>query len=1078
MSPVPASRLISVHRKVRSLRTRLALECLEDRTLLDAGLAPLPLSALAVDPRSFDTSTLLVRFAPGADAALFSAFDEQGVVIGRELALVPGLREIHLSAGVDLEAALALFRANPSVIFAEPNYHVRLMLAPNDPSYGSQWNLNNIGQTGGTVDADIDAPEAWERTTGSSTIVAVIDTGVDYNHPDLAANMWVNTLEQSGQPGVDDDGNGYVDDVHGYDFVNRDGTPLDDHNHGTHVAGILGAVGNNGIGITGVNWTVRIMALKILDSTGNGTIADAIEALNYAVANGASITNASWGGDPYTQTLYNAIANARDAGHIFVTAAGNGNIFGFGQNNDALPFYPASYNLDNIVAVAATDHRDNLAVFSNYGATSVDLAAPGVSILSTTRNNTYSTFSGTSMATPHVAGVIALVRSLHPDWTYQQVINQVLSTVDPIGSLQGKVATGGRLNAAAAVIPDVLGPRVTSSTPSGSLVGPVSSVRLMFNEPINVSSFTIADIVSFTGPNGAIAVTGVNVVSGSGNRQFDITFGAQSAIGDYSLVLGPDIRDRAGNAMDQDNDGVNGEVPQDRYTANFRVAEARGRFDFGTSTSAVEVGYTQVTHATKYTPTLGYGWLSGSVASLSWATGTALTRDFNHTTLATFVVDVPNGSYDIVITLGDANGAHDLMGIFLEGVQVDTVTTAAGQWVTKTYSVSVSDAQLTLLLDDLGGSDAFVMINGLEVLVGGPDLIGPRVLSTTPSGSALGPVDRIVLTFSEALQDGSFTLGDVVSLTGPGGAITPASVNKLTPNQYAVLFAAQNTAGAISLTVGPNIADAAGNPMDQNSDGVLGQDPQDRFSTSFSLQPGPTPVARFDFGTATSPVAAGYTQVVHTTRYTSALGYGWLSGTVSSVSWSTGTDLTRDFNHTTLATFIVDVPNGTYDVVLTLGDANAAHDLMGIFLEGVHVDTVTTARREWATRTYRVTVSDGQLTLLLDDLGGSDAFVMINGLEIYVPAPGGATSLSLQSLAASPTSTELTGSAPQRLRPARQSFTPAATAAPHELVRVLDRLFAGGQDDDRGSATAALTAQALVGRDALDLLGEMLANEI
>jgi hypothetical protein len=319
------------------------------------------------------------------------------------------------------------------------------------PRFGELWGLENFAQTGGTNDADIDAAGAWDVNTGSgSLIVAVIDTGVDYTHPDLAANIWTNAGEIPGD-GIDNDGNGYIDDVHGYDFFNRDGDPRDDHGHGTHVAGTIGAVGNNGIGVTGVNWNVQIMPLKFLGAGGSGTTADAIEALAYAVANGAAISNNSWGGDPYSQAMFDAIAAARDAGHLFVAAAGNGNIFGIGQDNDAAPFYPAGYDLDNVIAVAAVDHHDNLATFSNYGATTVDLAAPGVNILSTTPGGGYGQSSGTSMAAPHVAGVAALTWDAHPDWSYDQVVAQVLGSVDPLPQLQGLTVTGGRLNAAAAL---------------------------------------------------------------------------------------------------------------------------------------------------------------------------------------------------------------------------------------------------------------------------------------------------------------------------------------------------------------------------------------------------------------------------------------------------------------------------------------------------------------------------------------------------------------------------------------------------------------------------------------------------
>ena len=311
---------------------------------------------------------------------------------------------------------------------------------------------HNEGQSDGTVDADIDAPEAWDATVGrGNTIVAVIDTGVDYSHPDLQANMWVNADEIPAD-GLDNDGNGLVDDVHGYDFANHDGDPMDDNNHGTHVAGTIAAVGNNGIGVTGINWHAQIMALKFLNAQGSGDTDDAIEALNYAVANGATVSNNSWGfSGGFSQALYDAIRAARDANHVFVAAAGNGNFLGIGINNDATPFWPASYDLENIVSVAAVDRNDAKPLFSNYGATTVDLAAPGVDILSTYRNNSYGYSTGTSMASPHVAGVIALVRDQHPDWSYAQAINQVLQTVDPISAMEGITTTGGRLNAAAAV---------------------------------------------------------------------------------------------------------------------------------------------------------------------------------------------------------------------------------------------------------------------------------------------------------------------------------------------------------------------------------------------------------------------------------------------------------------------------------------------------------------------------------------------------------------------------------------------------------------------------------------------------
>jgi hypothetical protein len=336
----------------------------------------------------------------------------------------------------------------------------------------------------------------------------------------------------------------------------------------------------------------------------------------------------------------------------------------------------------------------------------------------------------------------------------------------------------------------------------------------------------------------------------------------------------------------------------------------------------------------------------------------------------------------VIATIGDTSLAHDLVGVFLEGVERDTITTAGGQVVTRTYRVSVSDGQLNLRLADLGGSDWWAMICGLDVVFVGPDQTGPQVVSTDPSGSATGPVDHITLTFSEPIDESSFTLADVLLLEGPSGAITATAVNHLGAGQVEVAFPPQNISGTYQIVVGPEIQDAAGNLMDQDADGTGGETPGDRFETSFTLEAGPEYVARYDFGTATSPVAAGYTQITRNHRYSAAAGYGWQLGSVSDISRGTGTDLTRDVNFTHDGTFALDLPNGQYDVIATIGDTVLAHDLVGVFVEGAQLDTITTAGGQTVTRTYRVSVSDGQLTFRLADLGGSDWWAMINGLEV------------------------------------------------------------------------------------------------
>ena len=288
--------------------------------------------------------------------------------------------------------------------------------------------------------ANIKAPGAWGATTGKpELVVAIIDTGIDYTHPDLAANIWTNPGETAGD-GKDNDGNGYVDDVHGYDFANNDGDPMDDHFHGTHTAGTVGAVGNNGVGVAGVNWQVKLMALKFLGASGSGSVSGAVSALEYAVKMQVRLSNNSWGGGGYSQALYDAIKNSQVIGHVFVAAAGNS-----GVNSDLQPAYPASYDLDNIISVAAIDSSDNLASFSNRGVVTVDLAAPGVSVLSTVLGGGYASYNGTSMATPHVTGAAALALGLHPDWDYARLKHQILATTRPVPALAGRVLTGGVL---------------------------------------------------------------------------------------------------------------------------------------------------------------------------------------------------------------------------------------------------------------------------------------------------------------------------------------------------------------------------------------------------------------------------------------------------------------------------------------------------------------------------------------------------------------------------------------------------------------------------------------------------------
>ncbi len=417
--------------------------------------------------------------------------------------------QLQVESGRSVEEAIAALQKDPRVEYAEPNYVWRTDVTPNDPRYPELYGMHNTGQTGGTPGADISAPNAWDVFTGDPNVmVGVIDTGIDYNHPDLAANVWTNPGEIPGNS-VDDDGNGYVDDVHGYDFVNNDGDPMDDNGHGSHCSGTIMGVGNNGVGVAGVCWTGKLVGIKFLSAGGSGSTDGAIAGVQYAITVGVRLTSNSWGGGGFSQALLDAINAAGAANQLFVAAAGNS-----GTDNDVSPHYPSSYDSPYIVAVAATDHNDQLADFSCFGATSVDLAAPGVDILSCQPGGGYQLLSGTSMATPHVSGAVALAMGRLPALTNLQIKQLILLRADPKASLTGRVLTGARLNAFMSIAdPDSTPPSAiadlgTSNAGSNTMqlswtapgddgnVGRASSYEIRYStSPIDESNFASGTLV-------------------------------------------------------------------------------------------------------------------------------------------------------------------------------------------------------------------------------------------------------------------------------------------------------------------------------------------------------------------------------------------------------------------------------------------------------------------------------------------------------------------------------------------------------------------------------------------------------
>ncbi|NKQ37900.1 MAG: S8 family serine peptidase, partial [Methanosarcinales archaeon] len=658
------------------------------------------------------------------------------------------IQQVRIREGQTVKEALEKYRGNRLVAHAQRNYLFHLQTAlplPNDTHFGELWGLHNTAH-----DADIDAPEAWGITTGSAdVIIAVIDTGVNYNHPELASNMWVNPGEIAGD-GVDNDGNGFIDDIYGWDFGYSDSSPMDIHGHGTHVAGTVGAQGNNAVGITGVMWDAQIMALQafhICPTSGRPLTRtnDLVNSISYATANGAHIINASWGGgggsDVPGDILRDAIEAAGHNGVLFVAAAGNGGLDGIGDNNDTTPIFPASYSLDNIISVAATDQHDNLAVFSNFGATSVDVAAPGVNILSTVLANNYGFKRGTSMAAPHVAGLAGLLLSHSPNLTVAQLKALILDGVDPQTGLAGKMVSGGRINAYGSLtIPTVV---ITSTAPDPTNTSPIP-MTATFSEA--VTGFVEAEI---TVTNGEVTASSFTPVTGGKVYNFTVT---PTADGLVSVDIPAGVaNDTAGNP--------NAAAPQFSIT-------------FDSTIPLVTID--SVTTPTNTTTQAISGTMeAGATVDLSSITADVTFTGFTQDTTAgtwSATINLVEGTNDITATATDVAGNE---GTATDTIVLDTIAPLVPTAVAVTNNV-INIANLTTV-EITGTAEADSTVEARLT-----DATSPTPIIVTATGTADSAGAFIITLNATTLIDGPISVDakatDVARNIGPWS--TPISVTK------------------------------------------------------------------------------------------------------------------------------------------------------------------------------------------------------------------------------------------------------------------------------------------------------------
>jgi subtilisin family serine protease/subtilisin-like proprotein convertase family protein len=665
---------------------RLRIESLELRQLMTADLS--------FDINQYASDRLLVQLR--SEATLSNIIENvQGIVQANPIG-ESGWHQLCLSMGTELPSALLQLQQLTDVITVTPDFRVNLSTTPNDPLYASQWPLS-------ASSGRIDASQAWNYGTGSSIIVGVIDTGIDYNHPDLAANIWSNNREIPGNS-IDDDGNGYRDDIRGWNFVGNNNNPMDDNGHGTHVAGTIGAVGNNGVGVTGVAWNVKLMPLKFLDSQGSGYLSDAVRAVDYARVNGAKIINASFGGGGFSSAMQTAIQRFQQAGGIFVAAAGNE-----GVNNAATASYPANYALPNVISVAASTSTNALASFSNYGS-NVDIAAPGQNILSTLPGGRYGSLSGTSMAAPHVAGALALLWGQSPSLSATELISLVMSNTDSVlvgKTIHGKLNLGKAATALRSASPDTkdsVAPFVQSAQWNNRL-DVIDSVILDFSEEMNIES--VANALAVSGPGGPVSVSSIEKSSSDPTQVVVKLSGNNSTAGAYKIDVAATAKDLAGNLLNQDGDNQLGEVQQDRFGSQTQLLpttqvtstylSAQGvtlrdatLFRAGVTRVAIDVSDATTIESLSVELSINHTYASDLRVRLISPTGTAVT-----------LVNRRGGSTDnLRLTLADsanralAGGSSALTGSYRAEQSLSTFRgqNARGRWTLEIVDLATADS--------------------------------------------------------------------------------------------------------------------------------------------------------------------------------------------------------------------------------------------------------------------------------------------------------------------------------------------------------------------------------------------------